>query len=123
MLALCSHRTLACREVAAIEVLDPSTVRRWCTGAVAALEAARAEIDGLNVFPVADRDTGTNLVLTLRAAHDALAADPDADTAAAALRALAVGAALGAQGNSGAIVSQVLRGLAESALDDAPCDG
>ena len=103
--------------------LDAVAVRRWSEVAVELMEAHRNEIDGLNVFPVADRDTGTNLALTLRAAHEALAADADADTAAAALRALAVGAALGAQGNSGAIVSQVLRGLAESGLDDAPYDG
>jgi DAK2 domain fusion protein YloV len=101
---------------AVLAVLDAAAVRRWSVEAVAALSARRAQIDGLNVFPVADRDTGTNLVTTLRAAHDALAADP-ADTASAALHALAVGAALGARGNSGAIMSQVLRGLSESVLD------
>src|SRR6185437_8932701 len=63
---------------AAIEVLDPSAVRRWCTGAVAGLEAARAEIDRLNVYPVPDGDTGTNLLLTLQAADSAVRTDPPA---------------------------------------------
>ena len=101
------------REVAAIEVLDPSAVRRWCTGAVAALEAARAEIDDLNVYPVPDGDTGTNLLLTLQAADSAVRTDPPGDLAAT-LGSMARGAVLGARGNSGVILSQVLRGLAEA---------
>jgi DAK2 domain fusion protein YloV len=98
-------------------------VRRWSVVAVETLDRHRAEIDGMNVFPVPDRDTGTNLALTVRAARAALEAQPSADTARAALSALAVGAALGAQGNSGAIVSQVLRGIAESVAEGEPCDG
>ena len=58
-------------------MLDPSAVRRWCTGAVAALEAARTEIDRLNVYPVPDGDTGTNLVLTVTAAGEAVAGEPE----------------------------------------------
>jgi DAK2 domain fusion protein YloV len=98
--------------VAAIEVLDPSGVRRWCAGAVAALAACRAEIDDLNVFPVPDGDTGTNMLLTLRAADDAVRSDPPGDLAVT-VASMARGAVLGARGNSGVIVSQVLRGLAE----------
>jgi DAK2 domain fusion protein YloV len=98
--------------VAAIDVLDPSGVRRWCAGAVAALSACRAEIDDLNVFPVPDRDTGTNLLLTLRAADDAVRSDPPGDLAVT-VASMARGAVLGARGNSGVIVSQVLRGFAE----------
>ena len=61
--------------MAAIDVLDPSAVRRWCAAAVAALAACRAEIDELNVYPVPDGDTGTNLVLTLpRPPSDAVGA-------------------------------------------------
>ena len=102
-------------------MLDPSAVRRWCTGAVAALEAARVEIDGLNVYPVPDGDTGTNLLLTLRSADAAVRADPPGDLAAT-LGSMARGAVLGARGNSGVILSQVLRGLAE-ALSPAPVAG
>ena len=100
------------REVAAIDVLDPSAVRRWCAAAVAALEACRAEIDDLNVFPVPDGDTGTNMLLTLRAADEAVRSDPPGDLVVT-VTSMARGAVLGARGNSGVIVSQVLRGLAE----------
>ena len=86
------------------------------------MDAHRAEIDELNVFPVPDGDTGTNLSLTLRAAAEALAADP-ADTAGEAFRAWAKGAVLGARGNSGVIVSQVLCGLADGIDGSEACDG
>ncbi len=103
-----------------LRTLDAPAVRRWSVAAADALAAHRAELDDINVYPVADRDTGTNLALTLRAAADALAADPAA-TAAAALDALARGAVLGARGNSGVIMSQLLHGLA-GALDGERCD-
>jgi hypothetical protein len=96
--------------VAAIEVLDPSAVRRWCTGAVAALEAARTEIDGLNVYPVPDGACSTNLLLTLRVADSAVDRPPG--DLAATLSSMARGAVLGA-GSS--VILKVLRGLAESA--------
>jgi uncharacterized protein len=98
--------------VAAIDVLDPSAVRRWCAGAVAALAACRAEIDELNVFPVPDGDTGTNLLLTLQAADAAIRSDPPGDLVVT-VTSMARGAVLGARGNSGVIISQVLRGIAE----------
>jgi hypothetical protein len=103
-----------------LDELDGPAVRRWSIAAADALVEHQAEIDELNVFPVPDGDTGTNLALTLRAACDALAADA-APTAAAALRTLARGAVLGARGNSGVIVSQILRGFAD-AVDGAACD-
>ena len=88
--------------------LDAALLGRWATVAVAALERHRGEIDRINVFPVADRDTGTNLLLTMRAAVAGLrSGGPPAE-------ALARGALLGARGNSGVILSQVLRGLAEA---------
>jgi DAK2 domain fusion protein YloV len=104
-----------------LDALDADAVRRWSRTAVELLEAHRAEIDELNVFPVPDSDTGSNLVTTLRAAEAALAAAEPAD-AAAALDALALGAARGALGNSGFIVSQILRGLADATTGalDAP---
>jgi uncharacterized protein len=104
--------------VAAIDVLDPSAVRRWCAAAVAALETCRAEIDDLNVYPVPDGDTGTNMLLTLRAADAAVRSDQPGDLAVT-MTSMARGAVLGARGNSGVIVSQVLRGLAEG-LTAAP---
>jgi DAK2 domain fusion protein YloV len=99
-----------------LDALDADAVRRWSRTAVDLLDAHRAEIDALNVYPVPDSDTGSNLVTTMRAAHTALDA-AQATTAAAALDLLAVGAAEGALGNSGFIVSQILRGFADSTRD------
>src|SRR5436190_13516479 len=100
-----------------LDVLDAEAVRRWSGTAVELLVAHCAEIDALNVFPVPDSDTGSNLVSTMRSA-DAALRDANAATAAAALDALAIGAAQGALGNSGFIVSQILRGLADCTDDD-----
>ena len=103
-----------------LDQLDAPAVRRWRIAAADALAEHQAEIDELNVFPVPDRDTGTNLALTVRAASDVLAAD-GASTGAAALGTLARGAVLGARGNSGVIVSQILCGFA-AVVDDEVCD-
>src|SRR6185312_7719805 len=54
------------RLVAVSRTLDAALLARWAAAAVAALEGHRAEIDRINVFPVADRDTGTNMLLTMR---------------------------------------------------------
>src|SRR5690606_29152704 len=106
------------------EVLDEEAVRRWCRLSAEALGRARAEIDALNVFPVSDGDTGTNLHLTALAAADALDALPDGAGAPRIWRALARGALLGARGNSGVILSQVFRGLADCLAPlEAPPDG
>jgi uncharacterized protein len=99
---------------AVLASLDAAAVRRWGSAAVEALEEHRAELDRLNVFPIADSDTGTNLVLTMRAAIEALKADGSAG-AGACLAVLARGAVLGARGNSGVILSQLLRSLADTA--------
>jgi DAK2 domain fusion protein YloV len=104
-----------------LESLDADAVRRWSRTVVESLDTHRAEIDELNVFPVPDGDTGTNLSVTMRAAADALAADSTVD-AAAALRVFARGAVLGARGNSGVIMSQLLRGIADAAADAPDCD-
>lgn len=105
-----------------LTALDAPAIRRWSAAAVEALETHRQEIDDLNVYPVPDGDTGTNLALTVRAGHDALAATELVDPADC-LAELARGAVLGAHGNSGVILSQILRGLAESCPPDAPLEG
>ena len=109
-----------------LDTLDDAAVHRWCGGGLAALRAHQHEIDELNVYPVPDGDTGTNLVLTLTAAAEALAAAAeeaaeqpvpaldDATPLGRAMRRMARGALLGARGNSGVIVSQILRGMADS---------
>ena len=102
-----------------LETLDDAAVHRWCDGGLAVLRAHQQEIDDLNVYPVPDGDTGTNLVLTLTSAAEALsaaeAAPEDGQTPLGrTMRRMARGALLGARGNSGVIVSQILRGMADS---------
>ncbi|MCU7723653.1 DAK2 domain-containing protein [Actinoplanes sp. KI2] len=99
-----------------LETLDAAAVHRWCGGGLAALRAHQHEIDELNVYPVPDGDTGTNLVLTLTSAQQALDEAPAAEAppVGSALRRMARGALLGARGNSGVIVSQILRGMADA---------
>ncbi len=98
--------------------LDAALLTGWIRAATTALERHRAEMDRINVFPVPDGDTGTNLLLTMRSAAESLrrgARDGKADdNAAAVAAAVAKGALLGARGNSGVILSQVLRGVAEA---------
>jgi DAK2 domain fusion protein YloV len=105
------------------EVLDGDTVRRWCRLSADALSQTRAAIDALNVFPVPDADTGTNLHITLLSAADAAESLPPGAASADVWRAAAQGALLGACGNSGIIVSQLLRGLADVCAGEPRCDG
>ncbi|RSS63970.1 DAK2 domain-containing protein [Streptomyces sp. WAC07061] len=101
--------------------LDAEAVRTWSSLALAALGRVREDIDAINVYPVADADTGTNLYLTAEAADRALdeslagVTDPTAAPAslADAVRAYAHGALIGARGNSGTILAQLLRGVAD----------
>lgn len=98
--------------------LDRRAVPSLLAHLAAALAVERRAIDDLNVFPVPDGDTGTNLVLTVRAGRDAVAhAGIADDVVAAARRALL----RGARGNSGVIVSQVLAAFV-AAVDDVPLD-
>jgi len=98
---------------------DPSIERfRRVIGAAAAqLEARRQEVNDLNVFPVADGDTGDNMALTLRAVSDELdrldGQLVDEAGRSELVNALARAALMGARGNSGVILSQIVRGAAE----------
>ncbi len=94
-----------------LDSLDADAIRRWCATGLAALRRHQREIDDLNVFPVPDGDTGTNLVLTFTAAQQQLDGLQTTDLRDTML-AFARGALLGARGNSGVIISQLLRGLA-----------
>lgn len=103
-------------------------VVRFTDVAVAALEAAREEVDALNVYPVPDGDTGTNMYLTLAAARDAVAravaeaGGPEQCGVGRGLEALGRGALLGARGNSGVILSEMLRALARRLGSASPED-
>src|SRR5690606_29111308 len=87
-------------------------------------DALRAHQDGinrLNVYPVPDGDTGTNMALTLTAVCDEL--EPAGDDLAAVCAAISHGSLMGARGNSGVILSQVLRGIAKVVADAGGVDG
>jgi DAK2 domain fusion protein YloV len=89
-------------------------------GAQAAIEGSRSRIDDLNVYPVPDGDTGTNLALTVRAVVEALESDGPDDRAGLAHE-VSRAALMGARGNSGVILSQIVRGAAESlSVSDDP---
>ncbi|MFG3085247.1 DAK2 domain-containing protein [Streptomyces parvulus] len=132
---------------------DALAVRTWCGLSLSALGRAREEIDAINVYPVADGDTGTNLYLTVESAaaaveavfagHELDAGPPGAGPSAAradgpspveaggpslaeAVGAMAHGALIGARGNSGTILAQLLRGMAQvltERSDSAHTDG
>ncbi|ACU76849.1 Dak phosphatase [Catenulispora acidiphila DSM 44928] len=107
--------------------VDAGALRRWAGAALAVLGRHREEIDALNVFPIADADTGTNMYLTFEAAcralDDRLTAPGPAPSVPEALQALAHGALLGARGNSGVILSQLLRGAAGARYTGSAVDG
>ena len=101
-----------------ISVFDGQDLKKAMLAGAASLEEHREIINALNVFPVPDGDTGSNLYATVQAAfRDVVNSE---DTSAAIISAkLAHGALLGARGNSGVIFSQILRGLAQG-LDKKP---
>ncbi len=109
----------------AVATFDLPTVVRFAEAALAAIGVAREEIDALNVYPVPDGDTGTNLFLTLESARDMMRerveADPGCDLRAA-LSAYSRGALLGARGNSGVIMSQLIGALLKRIAEAGPGD-
>ena len=91
---------------------DVETLRSLARGALESLELSRQRIDDLNVYPVPDGDTGTNLALTTRGIVEALEATAATDRATLA-REVTRAALMSARGNSGVILSQIVRGGAE----------
>jgi len=87
-------------------------LREMLATATAWLEKSASDIDALNVFPVPDGDTGTNMLLTMRSGIEEAYRAPD-QSAWAVAQALAKGTLMGARGNSGVILSQIWRGLAQ----------
>lgn len=105
----------------AYRVLDGSTFRDIILSSQKYLNARKKEVDLLNVFPVPDGDTGTNMSLTLSSAAEYLAGKEDLPLHQAAEMA-SHGALMGARGNSGVILSQIFRGISKhfSGKDTAP---
>lgn len=91
--------------------LDARGLHNWAIRTVGELSHRRAEINALNVFPVPDSDTGSNMAHTMEAALAEV--EKGGDVA----EALAIGSVRGARGNSGMVLSQVLRGVADSTVD------
>jgi DAK2 domain fusion protein YloV len=101
-----------------VEELTVEVLRSWARTALVELGRARLEIDELNVYPVPDGDTGTNLYLTWEAACDAL---PQGElTFAEAVQAFGRGALLGARGNSGVIASELVRACGLRLAENLP---
>jgi uncharacterized protein len=96
--------------VAMGEAVDAGVLREAMARYLDVLREHREELDSLNVFPVPDGDTGTNLLFTQQAVADAVEAADAADLSVVG-EAITGAALMGARGNSGVILSQVLRGL------------
>lgn len=108
-----------------LEVMDAQSVRRWVVVTRAALAARRAEIDALNVYPVPDGDTGTNMYLTIDQALDVTRTEQERhgtfgnlplDVQVAAMSRATL---MSARGNSGVILSQLVRGVSEIISGDS----
>ncbi len=99
-----------------INSIGGQELREMFGAATGWLEKSSADIDALNVFPVPDGDTGTNMLLTMRSTIEEAYRAPDRSASAVAY-AMAHGALMGARGNSGVILSQILRGLAQKLAD------
>ncbi len=99
-----------------IDTLSGQALREMFAAATGWLEKSYNDIDALNVFPVPDGDTGTNMLLTMRSTLEESYRAPD-HSASAVAGAMARGALMGARGNSGVILSQIWRGLAQGLVD------
>jgi uncharacterized protein len=95
-----------------IKTVAGQELRDMFSAATSWLEKSSADIDALNVFPVPDGDTGTNMMLTMRSTMDEAYRAPD-HSAAGVAHSMAKGALMGARGNSGVILSQIWRGIAK----------
>jgi hypothetical protein len=95
-----------------VDATNGQDLREMFAAATTWLEKSASDIDALNVFPVPDGDCGTNMLLTMRSSIEEAYRAPDRSASAVA-QAMASGALMGARGNSGVILSQIWRGLAQ----------
>jgi uncharacterized protein len=100
--------------VTVLQKLAPTDLRRIVSTYRDALRAHQEELNALNVYPVPDGDTGTNMALTLESVVGELDASPEAVPMEQVCEAIRHGSLMGARGNSGVILSQILRGLADT---------
>lgn len=99
------------------ELLSGRDFTKMMASGLAELSANYKDVDSLNVFPVPDGDTGTNMYLTFNAAHQEITKSADTSSVTSIAEAASKGALMGARGNSGVILSQLLRGFAKGVKD------
>jgi hypothetical protein len=97
--------------------IDGDALLAGLRSSLAWLQANQDQVNDLNVYPVPDGDTGSNMYLTLRSAVEDAQAAPDPSSAGSVMRAAAHGSLMGARGNSGVILSQIFRGFAQGVGD------
>ncbi len=95
------------------KAISGQDLREMFVAATGWLEKCAADVDALNVFPVPDGDTGTNMLLTMRSSLEEASRATDSCGACEVAQAMAKGALIGARGNSGVILSQIWNGLAQ----------
>ena len=100
-----------------IQTIDVSTIRRCFLAGANALDAHKDIVNELNVFPVPDGDTGTNMTMTIMSAAKEVAALPEDADMKTLCKAISGGSLKGARGNSGVILSQLLRGFTKGIQD------
>ncbi len=105
-----------------VEKIDGQVLRDMFGAATTWLEKNASDIDALNVFPVPDGDTGTNMLLTMRSSIEEAFRAPDRSASSVA-QAMAKGALMGARGNSGVILSQIWKGFAQGVADKDTVSG
>lgn len=101
--------------------IDGYALKRLIEAGLTWLRTNQQIVNSLNVFPVPDGDTGTNMVLTMQSAYDEIVNSPD-ESFGKMSRAVANGALMGARGNSGVILSQIWRGIAQTAGEEDVLD-
>jgi len=105
-----------------VDSANGQDLREMFAAATTWLEKSASDIDALNVFPVPDGDCGTNMLLTMRSSIEEAYRAPD-QSASAVAQAMAKGALMGARGNSGVILSQIWRGLAQGLTEKESFSG
>ncbi|MDO5018300.1 MAG: DAK2 domain-containing protein [Lagierella massiliensis] len=104
-----------------MSTIDGNTLKKILSGAYFNLDNHKQELNSLNVFPVPDGDTGTNMSLTLKSAYNNLQS-VDSDNLIEIAKAFSNGSLMGARGNSGVITSQILRGITQGIGDSKSID-
>ncbi|MEJ2484878.1 MAG: DAK2 domain-containing protein [Anaerolineales bacterium] len=102
--------------------IDGQAIKELTAAGMAWLNTNKNTVNALNVFPVPDGDTGTNMMLTMQSAYDEIEHSPETH-AGKMLSSVAQGALMGARGNSGVILSQIWRGIASAMKDQKHLSG